>query len=36
VSEALLGEVEGDERLDVLEEPRPMRFERGEIVPRSV
>ncbi len=26
VSEALLGEVEGDERLAVVEEPRPMRF----------
>jgi hypothetical protein len=35
VSEALLGEVEGDERLEVLEEPRPMRLEGGEIVPHS-
>jgi hypothetical protein len=26
VSEALLGEVYGDERLEVLEPPRPMRF----------
>ena len=30
VSEALLPEVEADERLEVLEGPRPMRFERGE------
>jgi len=34
VSEALLGEVEGDERLESLEDPRPMRFEEGEIRPR--
>src|ERR687897_1414109 len=34
VSEALLGEVEDDERLEVLEEPQPMRFEGGEITPR--
>src|SRR5918998_1691508 len=33
VSEALLGEVENNERLEILEEPQPMRFERGEIVP---
>jgi hypothetical protein len=26
VSEALLGEVEGDERLEILEDPQPMRF----------
>src|ERR671918_812400 len=35
VSEALLEEVEGDERIDVLEGPQPMSFERGEIIPRS-
>jgi hypothetical protein len=35
VSEALLGEVESDERLGVLEEPQPMRFDAGEIIPRS-
>ena len=34
VSEALLGEVENDERLEILEDPRPMRFEEGEIKPR--
>jgi len=34
VSEALLEGVEGGEKLDVLEEPQPMRFDRGEIVPR--
>ena len=33
VSEALLGEVENDGRLEVLEAPRPMRFEEGEIAP---
>jgi hypothetical protein len=33
VSEALLGEVENDERLEVLEDPQPMRFEEGEIKP---
>ncbi len=33
VSEALLDEVENDERLEVLEDPRPMRFEEGEIRP---
>jgi hypothetical protein len=32
VSEALLGEIDG--RLEVLEDPRPMRFEEGEIRPR--
>jgi hypothetical protein len=31
VSEALLGEVENDERLEILEAPRPMRFEGGKI-----
>ena len=31
VSEALLGEVENDGRLEVLEDPSPMRFEEGEI-----
>ncbi|HEX2742628.1 MAG TPA: lactate racemase domain-containing protein [Rubrobacter sp.] len=35
VSEALIGEVESDERLEILEEPRPMRFDSGEITPRS-
>jgi hypothetical protein len=30
VSEAMLREVENNERLEVLEGPRPMRFERGE------
>ena len=30
VSEALIPEVEADERLEVLESPRPMRFERGD------
>jgi hypothetical protein len=35
VSEALLHEVENDERLEILEEPRPMRFDEGEIVPRN-
>jgi hypothetical protein len=34
VSEALLGEVENDGRLEVLEDPRPMSFEEGEIRPR--
>jgi hypothetical protein len=33
VSEALLGEVEDGGRLEVLEDPRPMRFEEGEIRP---
>jgi hypothetical protein len=33
VSEALLGEVDNDERLEVLEVFRPMRFEEGEIRP---
>jgi hypothetical protein len=35
VSEALLGEVDGDERLEVVEEPQPMRFDGGGIIPRS-
>jgi Lactate racemase N-terminal domain len=35
VSEALLGEVEKNEKLAVLEEPQPMRFDEGEIIPRS-
>ena len=35
VSEALLREVEGDERLEVLEEAQPMRFDEGGIIPRS-
>jgi hypothetical protein len=34
VSEALLGEVEKDGRLEVLEDPRPLRFEEGEIIPK--
>jgi hypothetical protein len=34
VSEALLGEVENDGRLELLEGPRPMSFEEGEIKPR--
>ncbi len=34
VSEALLQEVRADERLEVLEDPQPVRFEGGEIVPR--
>ncbi len=33
LSEALLQEVEADERLEILESPRPMRFEEGEIRP---
>ena len=33
VSDALLQEVEADERLEILEGPRPMRFEEGEIFP---
>ena len=32
-SEALLSEIENDGRLEVLEDPRPMRFEEGEIRP---
>src|ERR671912_842977 len=35
VSEALLREAGDNERLGILEEPRPMRFEGGEIIPRS-
>src|SRR5215207_7212542 len=34
VSEALLREVEHNERLEILEDPQPMRFEGGEIIPR--
>jgi hypothetical protein len=34
VSETLLREVENNERLEILEEPEPMRFEGGEIIPR--
>jgi hypothetical protein len=30
----MLGKVENDGRLEVLEDPRPMRFEEGEIKPR--
>jgi hypothetical protein len=33
VSEALLDEVENNERLELLEGPRPIRFEEGEIKP---
>ncbi len=33
ISEALLGEVENDRRVEVLEDPRPVRFEDGRIVP---
>ena len=35
VSEALLGQTENDERLEILEEPQAMRFDAGEITPRS-
>ena len=35
VSEALLRGIENDERLEILEEPRPIRFDEGEIIPRS-
>ena len=34
VSEDLLQEVEADGRLEILEDPRPIRFEEGEIRPR--
>ena len=34
VSEALLREVENDGRLEVLEDPLPMSFEEGEIIPK--
>jgi hypothetical protein len=34
VSEALLGEIENDGRLEILEDPQPMRFDEGEIIPR--
>jgi hypothetical protein len=34
VSETLLREVENNERLEILDEPEPMRFEGGEIIPR--
>ena len=34
VSAALLGEVENDGRLEILEDPRPMSFEEGEIRPK--
>jgi hypothetical protein len=33
VSEALLGEIENNERLEILEDPQPMRFDEGEIIP---
>jgi hypothetical protein len=35
VSEVLLGEVESNERLEILEEPHPMHFDEGGIIPRS-
>jgi hypothetical protein len=35
VSEALLREAESNERLEILEQPRPMRFDEGEIIPRD-
>ena len=35
VSEALLGQTENDERLEILEEPQAMRFDAGEITSRS-
>src|SRR5919199_729067 len=35
VSEALLREIENDERLETLEDFRPMRFDEGEIVPKG-
>ena len=35
VSEALLREVENNGRSEILDEPQPMRFEEGEIIPRS-
>jgi hypothetical protein len=35
VSEALLREVENNVRLEILEDPQPMRFDEGEIIPRS-
>ncbi|MBA2534012.1 MAG: hypothetical protein H0V21_03295 [Rubrobacter sp.] len=31
VSEALLQEVKKDERLEILEKPRPMRFDEGHL-----
>jgi hypothetical protein len=34
VSETLLRDAENDERLEILEEPQPIRFEGGEIIPR--
>jgi len=34
VSEALLQEVEAEERLEILEAPRPMRFDEGGIFPK--
>ncbi|HJQ30427.1 MAG TPA: lactate racemase domain-containing protein, partial [Rubrobacter sp.] len=35
VSETFLGEVESNERLEIVEEPQPMRFDEGGIIPRS-
>jgi hypothetical protein len=34
VSETLLRDAENNERLEILEEPQPIRFEGGEIIPR--
>jgi hypothetical protein len=31
----LLGEIENKERLEILEDPQPMRFDEGEIIPRG-
>ena len=35
VSEALIGEIENKNRLEILEDPQPMRFDEGEIIPRG-
>jgi len=34
VSETLLREAENNDRLEILEELQPMRFDEGEIIPR--
>jgi hypothetical protein len=34
VSETLLREAANNDRLEILEEPQPMRFDEGEIIPR--
>jgi hypothetical protein len=36
VSETLLREAENNDRLEILEEPQPMRFDEGEIIPRRL